>query len=157
MESKQKQSEAATGLPAALDVVGEYVAALATADSAAMAGLRTADFVLDWAHGDAFADTPLSAADTAAFWPAWFAAFPEMDYEVTRTIAAETVVVTQWVFTGTHAQPLGPPVFEPAVLPSARTVRIRGVSVYDVVDGRIRRETAYLDLATLLVELGVQW
>ncbi|MCA9936142.1 MAG: ester cyclase [Ardenticatenaceae bacterium] len=156
MSRKQKQNEAVGGLPVALDVVSGYVAALAAADSAAMAGLRTADFVLDWAHGDAFADNPLSAADTAAFWPAWFAAFPEMDYEVTRTIAAETVVVTQWIFTGTHAQPLGAPVFDPAVPPLGRTVRFRGVSVYDVVDGRIQRETTYLDLATLLVELGVQ-
>lgn len=140
----------------ALSVVAAYVAALTSADSAAMSQLRTEDFVLDWVHGDAFEDTPLSASHTATFWPAWFAAFPEMDYEVTRTIAAETVVVTEWIFTGTQANPLGPPVFDPAIAATGRTIRFRGVSVYDVVNGRIQRETTYLDLATLFVELGIQ-
>jgi steroid delta-isomerase-like uncharacterized protein len=79
-----------------------------------------------------------------------------MDYEVTRTIAAETVVVTQWTFTGTHTQPLGAPVFDPPVEPSGRTICLRGVAIYDIQDGAIQRETAYIDLATLMVELGVE-
>ena len=39
--------------------------------------------------------------------------------------------------------------------PTGKTIRIRGVSVYDLDGGLIQRETLYLDLATLLVELGV--
>ncbi|MCA9969463.1 MAG: ester cyclase [Anaerolineales bacterium] len=138
-----------------LSLISAYVAALAAGDSAAMHDLRAADFVLDWAHGDAFEDAPLSAEATQSFWPAWFAAFPEMDYEVTRTVAAADVVVTEWIFTGTHARPLGPPVFDPPQPPGQRTIRFRGVSVYEVANGRIQRETTYLDLATLMVELGV--
>ncbi|MCB0731843.1 MAG: ester cyclase, partial [Ignavibacteriae bacterium] len=96
------------------------------------------------------------AEETQAFWPAWFAAFPEMDYEVTRTVAAPSVVVTQWVFTGTQTRPLGPPVFDPPLPPSGRTIRFRGVTVYDVAENNlIQRETTYMDLATLMVELGV--
>lgn len=140
---------------ATLSLISTYVTAMAAGDSAAMNGLRAADFVLDWAHGDAFEGTPLSADGTRSFWPAWFAAFPEMDYEVTRTVAADDVAVTEWIFTGTHAAPLGPPVFETPQPPSGRTIRFRGVSVYEVRGGQIRHETTYLDLATLMVELGV--
>ena len=139
-----------------LQTVADYVAALAAGDHRRMDDLRAAYFVLDFVHGDAFEDGPLNAEETAAFWPAWFAAFPEMDYEVTRTVAAPSVAVTQWVFTGTQTETLGSPVLEPALPPSGRTIRFRGVTVYDVAaNGKIQRETTYMDLATLMVELGV--
>jgi hypothetical protein len=77
-----------------------------------------------------------------------------MDYEVKRTIAAADVV-TEWVFTGTHTGPLGPPVFEERFEATGRTIQFRGVTIYDVRDGLIQRETIYMDLATLIVELGV--
>ncbi len=120
-----------------------------------MQALWSEDYVLDWVHGDAFENKPLTTAETAAFWPAWFAAFPEMDYEVTRTIAGDTVVVTQWNFTGVHTQPLGSPIFNPAIQPKGRTISFRGASIYDIGSGKVQRETTYLDLATLMVELGV--
>ena len=149
MAQKQYEQES-------LQIVADYVAALAAGDHQRMDALRVADFVLDFVHGDAFEDGPLNAEETQAFWPAWFAAFPDMDYEVTRTVAAPVVVVTQWVFTGIQTQPLGPPVFDTPLPPSGRTIRFRGITVYDVAgNGRIQRETTYMDLATLMVELGV--
>ena len=140
----------------ALDVVSTYVAALASGDSERMNALRSQDFVLDFVYSDAFESGPLSEKETEAFWPAWFAGFPEMDFEVTRTIAAEKVVVTQWVFTGTNSGPLESPIFESGREPTDRTIRFRGVSIYDVRGGLIQRETTYMDLATLMVELGVE-
>ena len=141
--------------PSALDVVAEYTAALMARDAERMKTLRTSDFVLDWVYADAFDDAPSSAEETHAFWPSWFKGFPEMDYEVTRTIAAETVVVTRWTFAGTNDGPPGPPAFGERMEPSGRTIQFRGVSIYDVRDGLIQRETTYMDLATLMVELGV--
>ena len=142
--------------PVSLQLVSKYVAALNNRDAKGMNALRAPDFALDWVHGDAFDDAPLSEEDTEKFWPAWFAGFPEMDYEVTRTIAAEEVVVTQWIFTGVNAAELGPPVFDPPAPATNRIIRFRGVSVYDVSDGLIQRETTYFDLATFMVELGVK-
>ena len=139
-----------------LEVTAQYVAALAAGKTEQMNALRTADFELDFVYGDAFASEPLSSEETKQFWPSWLVGFPEMDYEVTRTIAAEDVVVTQWVFTGTHDKPIGPPVFDPPVEPTGRTIMFRGVSIYDISDGLIKRETAYIDLATIMVELGVE-
>jgi len=139
-----------------LEVTSQYVAALAAGDTEHMNTLRTPDFELDFVYGDASASGPLSSEETKQFWPSWLVGFPEMDYEVTRTIAAEEVVVMQWVFTGTHNEPLGPPIFDPPVPPSGRTIMFRGVSIYDLRAGLISRETTYMDLATLMVELGVE-
>ena len=137
-----------------LEVVSQYVAAMASRETEKMDNLRSEGFVLDYVHDDAFHDQPLSAHDTRVFWPAWLAAFEEYDYEVTRTVAAKEVIVTEWVFTGTHTKPLGPPVFDSVVQATGRTIRFRGVSIYAINDGLIERETLYMDLATLLVELG---
>ncbi len=155
-EEEQGYSQSAVGTPSALDVISEYVAALSRRDGNGMSSFRSPDFVLDFVHGDAFEDGPLSVEETKKFWPAWFAGFPEMDLEVTRTVAAEEIVVTQWTFTGTNSGPLEPPIFEKLRESTGRTIRLRGVSIYDVRDGLIQRETMYMDLATLMVELGVE-
>lgn len=141
---------------AAFEVVADYVEALARRDNTQMDKLRAADFVLDFVYADAFAVRPMSGEETRTFWPAWFVGFPEMDFVVERAIAAAAVVVVQWTFIGTQSGPLNPPVFEAARPATGRTVRFRGVSIYDVADGLIQRETAYIDLATLFVELGVK-
>jgi steroid delta-isomerase-like uncharacterized protein len=153
--TRRQHNRQRTDTPSALDVVSEYVAALAARDTAKMHSLHSPDFVLDWVYADAFENPPRSAEETKAFWPAWFAGFPEMDYEVIRTIAAAEVVVTEWFFTGANTGPLDPPVFEERRKPTGRTIRFRGVSIYDVSEGLIQRETTYIDLATLMVELGV--
>ena len=140
----------------AFEIVSQFVAALSARDTETMSALHAKDYVVDWVYGDAFENPPSSAEESAAFFPAWFAGFDEMDYEIRRTIAAEEVVVTEWIFTGTHTGPLGPPVFEKRLDPSGRTIQFRGVTIYDVRAGRIQRETIYLDLATLLVELGAR-
>ncbi|MBV7332663.1 ester cyclase [Chloroflexi bacterium TSY] len=140
----------------AYDIVATYIEALTQRDNTQMDTLRTPDFILDFVYADAFEDRPLTDEQTRQFWPAWFVGFPEMDFKVTRAIAASEVVVVQWTFTGTHAGSLGAPIFESPLAATGRTVQFRGVSVYDVQDGLIQRETAYMDLATLIVELGVE-
>ena len=139
----------------ALDVVSEYAEALAAGDAEKMNSLRSEDFVLDSVYGDAFLNRPAHSQETHLFWQAWFAGFDEFDFEFTRTIAGDAVAVMQWVFTGTHTHRLEPPAFDPPLEPTSRTIRIRGVSIYDVADSLIQRETMYMDLATVMVELGI--
>jgi steroid delta-isomerase-like uncharacterized protein len=148
-------NDANSNPPISLDAVSGYAAALAAGDSEGMDALRAPDYALDLVQRDAFEQGTLSHQEMRAFWPSWFASFPDMDYQVTRTIAADAVVVTQWVFMGTNTGPLTAPVFGRDREPTGRTVRLRGVSIYDVHEGLIRSEALYLDLATLFVELGV--
>ena len=139
----------------AVDIAAAYADALIHGDMPAMQSLWADEFVLDWVHADAFEDTLSSPEQITQFWPAWLAGFTAPDYEVTRTVAAETVVVMQWVFRGTHTQPIGPPVFAEPIQPRRRTIRLRGVTFLDIAGGKIQKETIYLDLVTLYVELGV--
>jgi steroid delta-isomerase-like uncharacterized protein len=142
--------------PSAFEIISAYVAALAAQDTDTMKSFHADEFMVDWVYGDAFENPPSSAEESNQFFPAWFAGFDEMDYEVKRTIAADEVVVTEWVFTGTHTGPLGPPVFEERFDPTGRIIEFRGVTIYDIAKGLIQKETIYMDLATLIVELGVR-
>lgn len=142
--------------PTALEVVSSYTKAVKSGDTKNMAPLRSQDFVLDFVYRDAFQRDPVSETYIETFWSAWFSAFSEFDYEVTRTIASDGLVVTQWTFTGTHSNRLDPPVFDPPLEATGKTVQLRGVTFYEVSDGLIQKETLYVDLATLMVELGVE-
>lgn len=137
-----------------LSIVTEYLCAISDADIERMGVLQTEDFVLDFVHRDAFAEEPFRNDEAIAFWNAWFKAFPEMDIQVTRTIVANPLVVTEWIFTGTQAGLLGPPIFENNVPPTGKTIRFRGVSIYELNLGQIKCLQMYLDMATVLVELG---
>ena len=139
----------------AIDLVGGYMQAMNIRNSDAMDALRSPDFYLDFVYDDAFQNQPLSGAATRDFWPAWFQAFPDGEFEVSRTIVAESVVVVQWTFSGTQTGDLGDPVSNPPLRSTGRIACFRGVSIYDVEQGLISRETTYLDLATVMVELGV--
>jgi steroid delta-isomerase-like uncharacterized protein len=137
-----------------LNIVSDYLKAIEDADVERMAALQTEDFTLDFVHHDAFVQEPFKKEEAIAFWAAWFSAFPEMDLHVTRTIVADPLVVTEWVFTGTHAGSLGAPVFENSIPPTGKTIRFRGVTIYELDRGQIRSVQMYLDMATVLVELG---
>jgi steroid delta-isomerase-like uncharacterized protein len=156
MRAGHRETRVPSSDVSAFEVVSQLIAATAARDADTMKSLHAEDYVVDWVYGDAFEDPPTSAEESAAFWSVWFIGFEDVDYEVKRTIAADAVVVTEWVFTATHTGPLGPPVFEEQLEPTGRTIQFRGVTVYDVRGGLIQRETIYMDLATLLVELGAR-
>lgn len=139
-----------------VEIASAYASGLADQDSDAMQALRSDDFTLEFVHGDAFQDPPLTGDDASSFWPRWFVAFPEMDLQVTRTVAADEVVITQWIFTGTNTGPLESMLGTESIQPTGNTVRLRGVTFLDIQDGMIVKETTYTDVATLLIELGVQ-
>ena len=139
-----------------VEIASAYVAGISAQDADAMQALRSDDFVLEFVHGDAFEDPPQSAREAELFWPQWFLAFPEMDLEAIRTIAADEVVVTQWIFTGTNTGPLESMFGVDRIEPTGNTVRLRGVTFLDIREGQIYKETTYLDVATLLIELGVR-
>ena len=131
-----------------------YLTALRNMSTIDMNSFRTNDFEFDFVHKDATQAGPQSSAYTKQFWPAWFKAFPEMDFEVTRTIVADQVAVIQWIFTGENSGSLVPPLVKTPFEPTNRVVRLRGMTVFDFEEELIRKETTYFDLATLLVELG---
>jgi len=155
-KEKHMKNETLKNNPSAFEIVSQFVTVLSAQDTETMKSLHAKEFMVDWVYGEAFENPPSLAEGSASFFPTWFVGFSEIDYEVKRTIAAEEVVVTEWVFTGTHTGFLGPTVFEERLEPTGRTIQFRGVTIYDVSEGLIQRETIYIDLATLIVELGTR-
>ena len=139
----------------ALEVVAEYAEAICASDSERMAACRSDRYQLDFVHRDAGGGEPLSEGEAQEFWEVWFKAFPEMDFQVTRTILAETVVVIQWIFTAVNGGPITPPISDSVVGPTDKPMRFRGASIFDLNEGKIQNESMYIDFATIWAELGV--
>lgn len=97
---------------------------------------------------------PFNAEGALRFWQNWFAAFSSFDWEMTRSIAAEDIVVVEWTFIGKQDGPLDG-LFRFSVLVSNKVARLRGASFFECKDGQIVYLTLYMDLATLMVELGI--
>ncbi|GHF44282.1 hypothetical protein GCM10017781_20960 [Deinococcus metalli] len=83
----------------------------------------------------------------------WLAAFPDGAMHVEHVSSAEhgrgVLVAARWTFLGTHT---GAGLYGP---PTGRRVRIAGISHYDVVAGRIRREDMVWNELALLRQLCV--
>ena len=76
-------------------------------------------------------------------------------YHRVTTTALNISQFSEHIFTGIHGGALEPPIFDHRIEATGRVVRFRGVSIYDVSEGLIQRETMYIDLATIMVGLGV--
>lgn len=142
--------------PSALEIATQYAAAIIARDSKSMRALRSEDCITDWVHEDAFRYSPDTAKQAIDRYEALFVAFPDLNLEVKRTIAAEEVVVQEWTLTGTNKGIIAPPLLHNrSADATGHRVILRGISVYDISNGLIQRETIYLDNATWSVELGV--
>jgi len=155
MNRETKENSLQNNVQVSLNLISQYVLAIQNQNSVKMNELRSSNFVLDLVAGDAFDDNTLTETETKRFWLTWFSAFSEYDYLVTRTIAADTVVVTEWCFTGTNTGKLESSIFGREFDPTNKTIQFRGVSIYEIEDNLITKESLYMDLATLWVELGV--
>ena len=139
-----------------MDVVSDYIEALKQTDSNRMQTLRSEDYVMDFVAGDAFSESVVSNTGIHLFWTTWFHGLSDFSYQVSRTFSAKHFVITEWILTGIHIGQLGPPMSEKTISPSGERISYRGVSIYEVNNQQIQKETLYMDLATIWVELGVE-
>jgi steroid delta-isomerase-like uncharacterized protein len=79
-----------------------------------------------------------------------FAAFPDFDMTVDRILSDERTAVVQWHTTGTFT---GAPFL--GILPTGRGVVLKGVDVFEIEGGLVRRATVYYDGATMARQIGV--
>ncbi len=76
-------------------------------------------------------------------------AFPDLRWSVERVLAQGETVVLVWTAQGTHKGTLL------HIPPTGRLVEVRGISVLEVDDGRVRRGTVVWDVAGLLRAVGL--
>jgi steroid delta-isomerase-like uncharacterized protein len=76
-------------------------------------------------------------------------AFPDLQLEADEIVIQRDCVALSWIISGTHRGTLM------NIPPTGRAVRIRGVSLLTVADGRLQRARRIWDLAGLLRSFGL--
>lgn len=109
----------------------------------------TEDFTAEY-PGAASLNKDVALMYNSAFLPA----FPDLHFDVIRTIANDDCVVTHWTATGTQNGPLA--TLSGQVLPAThRKGTVRGVLITEIKDGKIAAEQTYWDQMSLLTQLGL--
>ena len=76
------------------------------------------------------------------------AVFPDLQFTIEQQVAGGNSVVSHWRCRGTHrAELMGIPA-------TGRPIDVQGISVFDLDNGRIRRQTVIWDALGLLRQLG---
>jgi steroid delta-isomerase-like uncharacterized protein len=79
----------------------------------------------------------------------WKDAFPDGKMEIEQMVAENDLVTVVWIGTGTNTgQGNGLPA-------TGKTIRLRGITVWRIVDGKIREEWSAFDRLRLMQQLGL--
>jgi steroid delta-isomerase-like uncharacterized protein len=97
---------------------------------------------------------PLNPEQNWAFLQVFITAFPDLRFEVTRTIAQGDDVVAHWTATGTHTGPLVTPTGD-TVPATGKKAAVVGSTTYQFKGGKIAREWVFWDMTSLLGQLGL--
>jgi steroid delta-isomerase-like uncharacterized protein len=88
------------------------------------------------------------AAECRAFVEQVLSRFPDVTFELQFSFADGTRGGAEWIMRGTRDLP-GMPA-------TGRRVEVRGASIFEFVDDKIRRCSDYWDMATYLKQLGLK-
>jgi steroid delta-isomerase-like uncharacterized protein len=78
-----------------------------------------------------------------------FAAFPDFKIELTSGFLAGDWAGAEWTMSGTHKGDL------PAMPASGKGFSLRGSTIYELRDGKIKRNSDYWDMVTFLKQIGL--
>jgi steroid delta-isomerase-like uncharacterized protein len=84
----------------------------------------------------------------------FMAAFPDLHFDLTDTIAQGDRVATAWVVSGTHTAPLAMPNGD-SLPPTNRRVTLPGCTIAEFRGGKVSRQQIYWDQLSFLNQLGV--
>ena len=79
----------------------------------------------------------------------WAAAYPDGKIDVQRIHAAGDTAIAEFIARGTHKGDLM------GIAPTGKSITIPVCNVLEVRDGKIYREREYMDMATMMAQLGV--
>jgi len=154
--SIEPTAPAASAPPApALDItdaakryVAESTAAWASRDPKKHTALYTPDGVVGFPGAKGWEEMRASEMESAV--AEYFAAFPDLKLTITRVIGKANVAVAEWVFVGTNRGELS------GKKATNKKAAYRGASVLSFApDGRLKRESIYFDMATMMGQLGL--
>jgi steroid delta-isomerase-like uncharacterized protein len=76
-------------------------------------------------------------------------AFPDLHFDVEAVFAADDKVVVRYLATGTQTGPFG------QFLASGRPVRVRGITIFQVANGKVKTEWTEYDQVGLMRQIGM--
>jgi steroid delta-isomerase-like uncharacterized protein len=97
---------------------------------------------------------PMNGDQGRAYAQNFINAFPDLRFEVMRTIADGDFVVVNWIGRGTHTGPLGAPSGS-AIPPTHKHAMVHGSNTYQFKNGKLVHNQVYWDMAGLLAQLGL--
>jgi len=83
----------------------------------------------------------------------FLSAFPDLHFDLERTIAQGAYVVVDWVGSGTHTGPLVGPKGN-TIPATGRKARVSGSTTFEIRNGKLARSWVHWDMTTLLDQLG---
>ena len=131
--------------PAASEIVRRFIGKFNAGNVAAIDEEYDQTYILDFPGGPTGAGKAGIRQATEAF----LIAFPDLRFTINDLFEEENRVAWRWTMTGTHRGVLGP---FPA---SGRPVRLTGISITKVTDGRITCDRVRADMIGLLAQIGV--
>ena len=75
--------------------------------------------------------------------------YPDLHFEAKGSFGGGNQIASEWIMTGTHTGDT------PAFKATGKKFSVRGVSILELQDGKIIRETDYWDMVSLLKQLGL--
>jgi steroid delta-isomerase-like uncharacterized protein len=93
------------------------------------------------------------APDVIAAWQGWADAFPDSNATFEAAHVSGNTVILEVTWRGTHGGPLRTPAGD--IPATGRKIEMRACQVVDIADGKVRGIRQYLDMATMMAQLGV--
>jgi steroid delta-isomerase-like uncharacterized protein len=92
------------------------------------------------------------AADVIAAWKGWAAAFPDSKATFETAHVSGNTVILEVTWRGTQSGPLRTPAGD--IPPTGKKIEMQACQIVDVADGKAQGIRQYLDLATMMAQLG---
>jgi steroid delta-isomerase-like uncharacterized protein len=110
-----------------------------------------ATLAADGTYEDPTTQGPLGGADLEQHLTGFFAAFPDVTFEVTSVCGGDDCLAVNWLMRGTNAGPL-----QPDLPPTGASIALPGVDLFHLDGDIIRSVQGFFDQKTFLEQLGLQ-
>jgi len=124
----------------------DYIGAWNSRDVDKIASFFTDDCVYD---DVAFGMVARGKKEINDFLKVTFVWSPDLKFELKSFFGAGGRTATEWVMTGTHAGEL------PGIPATGKSFSVRGVSISELREGKISRNTDYYNLVSFLQQVGL--
>jgi steroid delta-isomerase-like uncharacterized protein len=128
-------------------VTNDVVAAWNSHDTEKVVSFYTDDIVYE---DLAFGQIKRGKEELRAFLNGTFAIFPDLNFELKSSFISGNWVCAEWVWSGTHKGNM------PGLPATGKRFSIRGVSVGELKEGKIKRNSDYYNLMDFLKQIGIK-